>query len=144
MSTVGAVTGPGQPADNPPPASVASELAAAAKADLLDVLPDLSAWRLDQDRWSRIEQILNDLNAAMARADAGALHRATTDLERASPMLIHLIGATQAVPAPEPLREQASRLVESLRAADPRPFPSSGAPPRPAVAGGEGGGPRPW
>jgi hypothetical protein len=152
------VTGPQPPAHNPPFASPASDLAAAAKADLLGVLPDLSAWRLDRDRWTRIERILSELTAALARADDGALHRATTELERASPMLVHLIGATKAVPAPEPLRNQASRLIDSLRDAYPRSKGSGavaagpptvtdghpGNPARRAVAGrGEGGAPDP-
>jgi CATRA-Associated Small Protein len=136
------MTAPGQPV---PSRSTASDLAQAATADLLDVLPDLAAWRLDRDRWDRIERILGDLDTALTTADPGALLRATTELERASPALIHLIGATKAVPAPEPLRDRASRLAASLRTTHPRPTPGSGfgVPARPTVAGGEGGGPQP-
>jgi hypothetical protein len=139
------VSAPGQPAGNTPTTNTPTELAEAATADLLDVLPDLSAWRLDRDRWSRIERILGDLDAALAADDVKGLLDATTELERASPALIHLIGATKAVPPPEPLRDQASRLVNSLRAGDPRPPLSFGygVPARRAVAGGEDGGPQP-
>jgi hypothetical protein len=139
---VGFVTAPGHPT---PSTSTASELAEAATADLLDVLPDLAAWRLDRDRWDRIERILGELDTALSTADPRALLRATTELERASPALINLIGATKAVSAPEPVCDQASRLVASLRATHPRPAlgNSFGVPARATVAGGAGGGPQP-
>jgi hypothetical protein len=86
----------------------------AAAADLLDILHDVAAWRLDRHRWQRVEQVISDVTAALAASDLSALRKATAELELAGPARVHRIAATAVVAAPPPIREGANRVIHSL------------------------------
>jgi hypothetical protein len=85
-----------------------------AEAEALEILHDLRDWRLTPSRWDLVGQIIASMTAAAAEGDVAALQRATTDLELVSPVRIIKIGETPQGPPPDPVREQANRLIHSL------------------------------
>lgn len=108
-----------------------------ATADLLDVLGDLSVWRLAPTRWERVGRVLDEITAALAAMDLGMLRAATAELELTSPVRVHRIGAMELLPTPERIRDRANHLVHVLRTGEAPTAPDSVDPPDPG--GGEGG-----
>jgi hypothetical protein len=82
--------------------------------DALDVLSDLSEWRLSEARWEEVERVVATMQAALAAGDSAMLGEATADLELLSPIRITRVGATPTVPAPERVRERRNQLEQTL------------------------------
>jgi hypothetical protein len=86
-----------------------------ASAELLDVLSDLVVWELAPAKWTRVGLILDHIVSALASTDLPALREATVELELASPVRMHRIGATDVIPVPESVRDRANHLVHAIR-----------------------------
>lgn len=115
MATVTVAGGDGLPALDPE-----------AVQDLLDVLDDVSAWRLAPARWERVDHILETIASAVAARDVNALIDATTELELASPVRVHRIGASEIIPVPPTTRDRTDRLVHILRTGEAPPATERG------------------
>ena len=87
----------------------------AAVEDALELLGDLSAWRLPSPRWERADALIASLAQAFAAGDAGLFRDLTTELLRAGPVRITPIGTGPTVPLPDAVRERADRLAHLLR-----------------------------
>ena len=89
------------------------------RQDALDVLGDCVLWHLPAHRWDEIEQVVREMERALARGDAAAFRRAAADLELLGPVR----GASAESPPPEPaqerVRERVNQLITSLLG--PRP-----------------------
>jgi hypothetical protein len=86
----------------------------------LDVLTDVLEWRLAEERWARVTEIVQTLDNALSTGDLVALEAATVDLELAGPVRIIRVGATPQIPAPPPVRERINRMVHSLTVGEDR------------------------
>jgi hypothetical protein len=95
-----------------------SELDAELRADLLDVLDDVTQWRLASQRWQQVYDLLGAITDALASGDIDALRVATGELELAGPVRITRIGATPADPPPDDVQERVNHLKHSLRSLD--------------------------
>lgn len=85
-----------------------------ARADALDVLRDVLAWQLVEDRWQRVAGVLETMRTAVAAGDSAMVESATAELELASPVRVQRIGAISVRPAPEIVRERVNHLVHTL------------------------------
>jgi hypothetical protein len=86
-----------------------------ARTDALDVVHDVLAWRLVDERWQRVAQSLDAMATAVAAQDTAGVESATAELELASPVRVTRIGATSVNPPPEIVRDRVNHLVHSLR-----------------------------
>jgi hypothetical protein len=84
------------------------------RQDALDVLQDVTRWRLTGSRWESVADIVESLSAAREAGDWAALRAAVYDLELAGPVRATRIGADAVVPAPDPVREEINELVHAL------------------------------
>jgi CATRA-Associated Small Protein len=82
------------------------------RADALDVVTDALQWRLAEERWQKIEDILTAMDGALENGDANAIAATTADLELAGPLRIILIGPAA---GPTPVaRDLLNKMVHSL------------------------------
>jgi hypothetical protein len=112
-----------------PNAGAAGQLDPEVRADAVDVLRDLVEWRLAPQRWARIEESVDALEAALAAGDVDALRDAVADLELAGPVRATRIGSVSPTCAPPLLLERANHLVHALtteQAAEQRSGPGGG------------------
>ena len=99
--------------DGSPPGGDSSD-AADVRAEALDVVSDVLRWRLTDQRWQAVQQMLAEMAASLETSDLEAVRAATADLELAGPLRITRIGATPVVPPPPPVRDRLNRLVHTL------------------------------
>lgn len=90
-----------------------AEMTLIARNEAIRALHDVLTWSLGEDRWPSVSQALDAMDSAVDAADPVALLSATEALDRVGPTRITLIGAN-ACPAPEQVREHATRLVHRL------------------------------
>ncbi|MYV97757.1 CATRA system-associated protein [Streptomyces sp. SID3343] len=86
----------------------------------VEVLREALIWRLDTDRWTRVEQLLQSVDAALKAGDACGFRHAVHSLEAAGPERVAgLEAANAAMPAPAPaaVRVRIDRLVHTLESA---------------------------
>lgn len=84
------------------------------RADALDVLQDVSAWRLTEARWAAVGPAVHELAAAVRDGRADTAGAAVSDLELLGPVRAKRLGDPPTVPAPEPVREEINELVDTL------------------------------
>jgi hypothetical protein len=89
------------------------------RQDALDVLGDCVLWHLPARRWDEIEQVVREVERALARGDAAAFRRASADLGLLGPVRGASAEGPPPEPAPERLRERVDQLITSLLG--PRP-----------------------
>jgi hypothetical protein len=100
-----------------------------ARANALDVLHDVLAWQLVEERRQRVIDSLDAMATAVAAQDNASVESATAELELASPVRVTRIGATSVNPPPEIVRDRVNHLVHSLRGpagSDDSPVPDTG------------------
>jgi MinD-like ATPase involved in chromosome partitioning or flagellar assembly len=86
---------------------------AAVQEDALDTLSDVAGWRLDTLRWQLVAQGVDQLGAALDRADDDAIRVATADLELVGP--IRAAGSGEdATDIPPGLRARVGELIARL------------------------------
>ncbi|MGM1064545.1 CATRA system-associated protein [Saccharothrix sp. Mg75] len=90
------------------------ELGAAVVVDALAVLADLPGWRLDEARWTAVDEAVVELSRAVLERDRDAFGVAAADLELAVPRRITRIGDEPVVPPPARVLELANELVRTL------------------------------
>lgn len=83
-------------------------------ADALDVLGDLTSWRLASARWTQVQESLALLGAALDRDDMDAARAAVATLELMGPVKFTRIGSIPVLPAPAPIRERVHYMVHLL------------------------------
>lgn len=98
--------------------------------DARDILADLTEWRLPDERWSTVENLLTTAEAAIADRDLAALAHAVAALELAGPERIQRVSAPPDRSAPQTVRERTARTVEAMTAAYPPAGPAPAKPPR--------------
>ena len=82
------------------------------RSDALAALSDAFSWKLADERWQGIYQILGAMTTALETGDADALEAATVSLELAGPLRIIPIGPALG-PTPE-VRDLLNTLVHAL------------------------------
>jgi hypothetical protein len=90
-----------------------------ARAEALAIVADACQWQLAGERWHSVEQVLIEMEAALAAGDRRGLATATADLELAGQLRITKIGDAPVVPPTPPVRYQLDRLVHSLGGTPP-------------------------
>jgi hypothetical protein len=85
-----------------------------ARSEALDVLLGALRWQLTDDRWQKMQPVLDEMKSALEAADAPALMTATAQMELFGPVRISRIGATGPVPPPISVRDGVNLLVHEL------------------------------
>ena len=91
------------------------------RADALDVLQDLSQWRMTEPRWATVRSALHAMRAAYDAGDVEALRSAVYDLELAGPVRANSIGGAEIGGPPEPVYDVSNGLVHDLSGTPPPP-----------------------
>jgi hypothetical protein len=88
--------------------------------DACVILAEVNDWRLPPTDWVELAQLIENMSAAFAAADAKGIYHAIEELDLYTPDRAIPLGADRAVaPAPPPLRERVNQLVHTL-GGDPR------------------------
>ncbi|MEV7231030.1 CATRA system-associated protein [Polymorphospora sp. NPDC051019] len=98
--------------------------------DARDILADLIEWHLPDQRWSTVEELLTDTEAAIAARDLTALAHAVAALELAGPDRIQRVSAPPDRSVPQTVRERVGRTVDAMTAAYPPAGPAPAKPSR--------------
>jgi len=85
-----------------------------ARSEALVVVRSALQWELTDARWLKIQQVLDEMKAALESADAIALETAASEVALAGPVRVTRIGGTPPVPAPAPVRARVNHLMHEL------------------------------
>lgn len=87
----------------------------AARDEALAALSDALVWNLSPSRWEQVRDAVGDLSAALSAGRLDALWQSTGRLELCGPLRVSTrLGDTPALPAPKPVREQITDLIDAL------------------------------
>ncbi|MGW5311210.1 CATRA system-associated protein [Nocardia thailandica] len=100
--------------DNPSGTGSHSGLDEETRADLIEVLQDLTVWQLPPVRWEQIVATIDELASFLSIGDGAGARSALVELELLGPVRARRIGTSERVSITEPVRTRAARLVHAL------------------------------
>ena len=98
----------------PPPPAGPRTLLDDLRSDVLDIISDAVQWRLPEERWADVEELVQALHEALRIGEPDEVETALAKLELAAPLRITPISGDPTRPATHRLRNLAKQVVHDL------------------------------